>query len=145
MKNFKIASSSDFKFTVELNLTSMAISLSAAAEAFAECLSESLVTAQARAARPPRYGQRVCIESVIQQNLARLQSAFGEEAPSKTTICKWFSEFKRGRVNLSNGFLHGRPSTAMNNKNIDAVRRMIKSDKRVTYHKIWASLCIGMI
>lgn len=35
------------------------------------------------------------------QSIARLQSAFSDEAPCKTTIYSWFAEFKRGRVNVS--------------------------------------------
>ncbi|GBP94723.1 hypothetical protein EVAR_100433_1 [Eumeta japonica] len=53
-------------------------------------------------------------------------------------------EFKRCRANLSNEFCDGRPSTAVNNKNIDAVRRMIETDKHVTHHEIRTSLGIGM-
>ncbi|GBP45960.1 hypothetical protein EVAR_41262_1 [Eumeta japonica] len=37
-------------------------------------------------------------------------------------------------------FRDGRPSTAVNNKNIDAVRRMIETDMYVTYHAIQAAL-----
>ncbi|GBP42522.1 hypothetical protein EVAR_81972_1 [Eumeta japonica] len=40
--------------------------------------------------------------------------------------------FKCGRVNLSDEFHDGRPSTAVNYENIDAVRRMIRADRRVT-------------
>ncbi|GBP81089.1 Histone-lysine N-methyltransferase SETMAR [Eumeta japonica] len=59
-------------------------------------------------------------------------------------IYNWFAEFKRGRVNLSDEFRDGRPSTAENNKNIDVVRRMIETDRHVTNHEIRASLAIGM-
>ncbi|GBP49812.1 hypothetical protein EVAR_83761_1 [Eumeta japonica] len=54
-----------------------------------------------------------------QQSLARLRTVFGDEASRKTIIYNRFSEFKCGRVNLSNEFREGRPSTAVNNKNID--------------------------
>ncbi|GBP13351.1 hypothetical protein EVAR_8260_1 [Eumeta japonica] len=55
-----------------------------------------------------------------------------------------FAELKHGRVNLSDGFCHGRPFTVVNNKNNDAVRRMIETDRHVTYHEIWEYLKIGM-
>ncbi|GBP92131.1 hypothetical protein EVAR_100306_1 [Eumeta japonica] len=55
------------------------------------------------------------------------------------TIGNWFVEFKRGRVNLSDEFrddpLRGRRSGRPNNKNIDAVRRMIETDRHVSYHE----------
>ncbi|GBP08842.1 hypothetical protein EVAR_78244_1 [Eumeta japonica] len=62
------------------------------------------------------------------------------------TIYNWFAEIKRGRVNLSDKFRDGRPSTALNNKNIDAVRRII-TDRHVTNHEIQVSLhiCISQI
>ncbi|GBP61046.1 hypothetical protein EVAR_51178_1 [Eumeta japonica] len=52
-------------------------------------------------------------------------------------------QFKSGRVNISNKFRDGRPSTAVNNKSIDAVRRMIETHRDVTYHKNRASLGTG--
>ncbi|GBP76768.1 hypothetical protein EVAR_57293_1 [Eumeta japonica] len=64
-----------------------------------------------------------------QQNLARLRTTFDDEAPCKTTIYDSFVEFKRGRVNLSEEFRDGGPSTAVNTKNIDAVRPMIETDR----------------
>ncbi|GBP39869.1 Cyclin-dependent kinase 2-associated protein 1 [Eumeta japonica] len=79
-----------------------------------------------------------------QQNLARVRTAFGNAAPCKTTIYNWFTEFKRGRVNLSDEFPNSRPSTAVSNKNIDTVCIMIEIGRHVTYHEIRASLGIGM-
>ncbi|GBP72095.1 Putative uncharacterized protein FLJ37770 [Eumeta japonica] len=79
-----------------------------------------------------------------QQSFARLRTAFGDEVPCKKTIYNWFAEFKCGAVDLNNELRDGRPSTAMNNKNIDAVRPMIEPDGYVIYHEIRASLDIGM-
>ncbi|GBP26130.1 hypothetical protein EVAR_15144_1 [Eumeta japonica] len=55
-------------------------------------------------------------------------------------IYNWFAEFQRDRINLSDEFRDDRPSTVVNNKNLDAVRRKIETDSHVTYHEIWASL-----
>ncbi|GBP94942.1 hypothetical protein EVAR_86560_1 [Eumeta japonica] len=74
-----------------------------------------------------------------QQTLSRLRTAFGDEAPCKTTIYNWIAEFKRGRVNLSDEFRDGHPSTAVTNKNIDVVLSMIEADGHVTYHEIRAT------
>ncbi|GBP46453.1 hypothetical protein EVAR_95153_1 [Eumeta japonica] len=38
------------------------------------------------------------------QSLSRFLTVFGDEAPCKTTIYNWFTEFKRSRVNLSDEF-----------------------------------------
>ncbi|GBP35257.1 hypothetical protein EVAR_19477_1 [Eumeta japonica] len=81
-----------------------------------------------------------------QQNFARLRSAFGDKASCKTTIYNWFAKFKRGRVNLSDEeFCDDRSSTSVNNKNTDAVRRMIETDRHVIYHEIRASLGMSQI
>lgn len=78
-----------------------------------------------------------------QQSYDRMHSAFGNEAPSKTTIYRWFQEFRFGRNTLSDEFREGRPSTAVVPENIDAVREMIELDRHVTYDEIHASLGIG--
>ncbi|GBP16999.1 hypothetical protein EVAR_8074_1 [Eumeta japonica] len=63
------------------------------------------------------------------RSLARIRTAFGDEALHKTTICNWFPEFKRSRVNLSDEFRGDRPSTDVNIKNIFAGRRMIETER----------------
>ncbi|GBP95413.1 hypothetical protein EVAR_90803_1 [Eumeta japonica] len=45
-----------------------------------------------------------------QKSLARFRTTFGDEAQCKMTIYSCFSEFNRGRVNLSDKFCDGRPS-----------------------------------
>ena len=80
--------------------------------------------------------QRQCME--------RLFAAFGDEAPTKTTIYRWFQEFKSGRSSLSDDFREGRPATGVVSENIDAVHEMIKMDRHVTYREIQSSLGIDM-
>ncbi|GBP72735.1 hypothetical protein EVAR_75354_1 [Eumeta japonica] len=82
---------------------------------------------------------------IVQQSLAWLRTAFGDEAPCKTTIYNWFAEFKSDRVDLSNRFPDDRLYIAVNNKNIGAARRVIETDRLVTYHEIRASLGIYLI
>ncbi|GBP75310.1 hypothetical protein EVAR_19959_1 [Eumeta japonica] len=53
------------------------------------------------------------------------------------------AKLELSRVNLSDEFRDGPPFTAVNNKNINVVRRMIGTEKHVTYHKNRASLGIG--
>ncbi|GBP89734.1 Putative uncharacterized protein FLJ37770 [Eumeta japonica] len=80
---------------------------------------------------------------IAQQSLTLLQTAFDDEAPCKTTIYTWFTEFKRGRINLGDDFRGDYPSTAVNNNNVDTMRRIIVTDRHVTYHEIRACLGIG--
>ena len=78
-----------------------------------------------------------------QECIDQLNLTFGDEAPSKTTVYRWFSEFNRGRSSLSDEFREGRPKSAVVSENIDAVCEMIKQDRHVTYCEIEASLSIS--
>ncbi|GBP40432.1 hypothetical protein EVAR_25284_1 [Eumeta japonica] len=64
-------------------------------------------------ARARGFHNSVCVD---QQSLFWLRTAFGDEAPCKTTTYDCFSEFKRDRVNLRDEFRDGRPSTIVKNK-----------------------------
>ncbi|CAH1959522.1 unnamed protein product [Acanthoscelides obtectus] len=78
-----------------------------------------------------------------QECLAELLSVFGNEAPHQSTISRWYGEFKRGRVSLSDDPKVGAPKTAVTLENVDAVRKLIIQDKHVTYREIEASLNIS--
>ncbi|GBP38694.1 hypothetical protein EVAR_22342_1 [Eumeta japonica] len=67
-----------------------------------------------------------------QDSYNRLRLAFCDEAPSLTTVCNWFNEFKRGSTNLTDALHEGRPSTATTEDNISDMRLMIETDKRAT-------------
>ncbi|GBP03056.1 hypothetical protein EVAR_46069_1 [Eumeta japonica] len=68
-----------------------------------------------------------------QQSLARLRTAFDDEAPCKT-VHKWFAIFKCSRVNLSDEFRGGQSSCAVNDKNIDDLHCIIETDKFPVAH-----------
>lgn len=78
------------------------------------------------------------------QCLTELVSVFELEAPNKTAIYRWYSEFHRGRLSLTTALSSGRPKTAVTQENIDAVRKLLQEDRHVTYEQIQASLGIGM-
>ncbi|CAH1975367.1 unnamed protein product [Acanthoscelides obtectus] len=75
-----------------------------------------------------------------QECLAELLSVFGNEAPHQSTISRWYGEFKRGRVILSDDPRVGAPKSAVSQENVDAVRKLIIEDRHVTYHEIEVSL-----
>lgn len=77
------------------------------------------------------------------QSLERLQQAFGDLAPSRATIFRWFQEFKRGRASLKDEERSGRPATAVTEENIAAVEALVREDNRVTFKDIEAILEIG--
>ncbi|CAH1965639.1 unnamed protein product [Acanthoscelides obtectus] len=78
-----------------------------------------------------------------QECLAELLTVFGNEAPHLSTISRWYGEFKRGRVSLSDDPRVGAPKTAVTQENLDAVRKLIIEDRHVTYREIEASLMIS--
>lgn len=75
--------------------------------------------------------------------IERLRSAFGDKAPSQSTVYEWYAEFKRGRTTLSDEPKEGRPVTAVTPPNINAVRKLLEEDRRTTYSEIETSLGIG--
>ncbi|EFN60885.1 Histone-lysine N-methyltransferase SETMAR, partial [Camponotus floridanus] len=79
-----------------------------------------------------------------QECIDQLASTFGNEAPHKATICRWFNEFNRCRSLLTDEPREGRPKSAAVPENIDAVRELIMQDRHVTYREIQASLGVGM-
>ncbi|CAH2003969.1 unnamed protein product [Acanthoscelides obtectus] len=78
-----------------------------------------------------------------QECLDELLTVFGNEAPHQSTISRWYGEFKRGRVSLSDDPRVGAPKTAVTQENVDAVRKLIIEDRHVTYCEIEASLKIS--
>lgn len=69
-------------------------------------------------------------------SLQRLQSALGESAPSRATVFRWFSEFKRGKTNLEDDHRSGRPQTAVTAENVWTTEMMVREDPRITYSDI---------
>ncbi|CAH1992240.1 unnamed protein product [Acanthoscelides obtectus] len=67
-----------------------------------------------------------------QECLAELLSVFGNEAPHRSTISRWYGEFKRGRVSLSEDPRVGAPKTAVTQENVDAVRKLIIEDRHAS-------------
>ncbi|CAH1982766.1 unnamed protein product [Acanthoscelides obtectus] len=73
-----------------------------------------------------------------QECLAELLSVFGNEATHQSTISRWYGEFKRGPVSLSDDPRVGAPKTAVTQENVDGVRKLIIEDRHVTYREIEA-------
>lgn len=78
-----------------------------------------------------------------QQCMNELNSTVGDEAPSRTSVYRWYGEFNRGRSSLQDEFREGRPKSVVVPKNIDAVRELILQDRHVTYREIETTLGIS--
>ena len=84
-----------------------------------------------------RHGltQQPCIDE--------LNSIFGDETPSRTSVYLWYDEFNLGRSSLKNEFREGRPKSVVVPKTIDAVRQLILQDRHVTYREIETTIGIS--
>ena len=60
-----------------------------------------------------------------QQCIDELNSICGHEAPSRTSIYRWYGEFNRGRSSLQDVFREGRPKLVVVSETIDGVRQLI--------------------
>lgn len=78
-----------------------------------------------------------------QQSIERLRVAFGDDAPSRTTVFEWFAEFRRGRRSLEDEARTGRPVEATTNENIAAVRAMVEEDARLTVVQLEVAIGIS--
>ena len=71
-----------------------------------------------------------------QQCIDELNSIFGDEAPSKASVYRWYGEFNRSRSSLQDEFREVRPKSIVVPETIDAVRQLILQDRHVTYRDI---------
>jgi hypothetical protein len=77
-----------------------------------------------------------CIDSLV--------STFGNEAPHKATIYRWFNQFHRGRTTLTDKSRESRSKLATVPENISSVRELTLQDRHVIYREIQDSLGVGM-
>ncbi|CAH2008204.1 unnamed protein product [Acanthoscelides obtectus] len=78
--------------------------------------------------------------AIIYYNFQRQLSQQELLTPHQSTISRWYGEFKRRRVSLSDDPRVGAPKTAVTQENVDAVRKLIIEDRHVTYREIEAKL-----
>lgn len=65
-----------------------------------------------------------------------LKKCYREDAPSKTTICRWYADFKRGRTTTEDAERPGRPIEAATPDNIKAIQNIVLSDREVKLQEI---------
>jgi transposase len=81
--------------------------------------------------------QRVNIKACVKlgktptETYEMLQTVYGDEALSGSSIFEWFKRFKDGREDLQDDPRSGRPSTSRNADTIANVREMVTWDGRL--------------
>jgi transposase len=61
-----------------------------------------------------------------------LQTVYGDEALSRSSVFEWFKPFKDGRENLQIDPRSGRPSISRNTEEIANFHEMVTRDRRLT-------------
>ena len=72
----------------------------------------------------------------VEQSFENLQEAFGDIAPSKRTVERWYLEFKRERTSLGDEPQSGRPPTAVTAETIATVESLIKDDAHLLLSRL---------
>jgi histone-lysine N-methyltransferase SETMAR len=72
-----------------------------------------------------------------------LVAACGAQAPSYRTVAKWTQRFREGRETTEDDPRTGRPSTAIDPKNVAAVRILVEEDNRLTIDELSASTALS--
>ena len=62
-----------------------------------------------------------------QKCIDELNSMFDDEASSRASVYRWYSEFSRGRSSIQDEFRKGRPKSVVVSETIDAARQLISS------------------
>ena len=69
--------------------------------------------------------------------------AFGKSTMSRTQIPLWSNQFKEGREHVNDDDRPGRPSTSTTIESIEAVKKMILDNRRITIREIANDVAIS--
>ena len=72
-----------------------------------------------------------------------LEKFYGDSAPSKTTICRWYAEFKRGRTDTEDAERSGRPNEAVTPETINKVHQIVFENRKLKLREIADTLKIS--
>jgi len=70
----------------------------------------------------------------------KLKQAYGEHALWRSQVFKWYKAFSEGRESIKDEPRSGRPSTSKTDNNVEIVRTLVRSDRRLTVRMIASEL-----
>lgn len=79
----------------------------------------------------------------IDECLQEMKSALKVNCPHRTTIYRWYCEFKRENFDVADAPRSGRPSDVCTPDNVAKVEEMLRVDRRITYSQIEEALGIS--
>jgi histone-lysine N-methyltransferase SETMAR len=71
----------------------------------------------------------------VDQCLEEMAPVLGDDCPHRTTIFRWYREFQRGNFSLEEAPMSGCPASSVTEEHIAAVRKMLESNRHVTYRQ----------
>lgn len=74
------------------------------------------------------------------ETFAKLQQAYGDSVLSRAQVFRWFKAFSEGKESMEDEPRSGRPSTARTDENVDRIRELVRSDRRLTIRMIGEQL-----
>ena len=72
-----------------------------------------------------------------------LEKYYGDSAPSKTTICRWYAEFKRGRTDTEDAERSGRSNEVLTSETIKKVYQIVFENRKLKLREIADTLKIS--
>ena len=72
-----------------------------------------------------------------------LEKCYGGSAPSKTTIFRWYAEFKRSRTDTENSERSGRPNVVVTPETIKKFHHIVFENRKLKLHEIADTLKIS--
>ena len=93
-----------------------------------------------------RFEQRYAIKFCVQLGepatvtYGKLQRAYGEYSLSRAQVFGWHKSFLEGREQVADEPRAGRPSTSKTEDNVERVRSLVRSDRRLTLRMISSEL-----
>jgi hypothetical protein len=81
-----------------------------------------------------RYAIKFCIKlkETATETFEKLKRAYGDEVLSIAQVFRWHKAFKEGRENVEDEHRSGRPSTVKSDENVERVRSLVATDRRLT-------------
>jgi len=80
-----------------------------------------------------RMNIKFCVKNgkSTSETLALLTVAYGEYAMKKSSVFEWYRRFKEGREDVQDDPRSGQPKTQRTDANVDRVRTLVRSDRRL--------------
>lgn len=78
----------------------------------------------------------VKLKKTATETLNLLREAYGEDALSKSRVFAWHKRFSDGREDVEDDERSGRPVTMKTDENVERVRTLVRTDRRLGIRKI---------